>query len=157
MACHSYPMGDLKALLLKLFDSLIANSYWGSYLTALVSQDRKSWWILHDNIFCINCLVSLDFFFLYSTLFWENIRNLHIISIHHMSNLWRLTDKEDKNNWIFQIQYLCCWWPGDTRSQGISNHSIDLVVLDNSKFGTRRLKNMCQQSGSSCKIVQLEN
>ena len=26
----------------------------------------------------------------------------------------------------------CCWWPGNTRSQGISSHGIDLVCLESS-------------------------
>ena len=28
-------------------------------------------------------------------------------------------------NCLFSSQYLGCWWPGDARSQGISNHDID--------------------------------
>ena len=30
---------------------------------------------------------------------------------------------------ILQSQYGDCWWPGDARSQGISNHGVDQVVL----------------------------
>ena len=29
------------------------------------------------------------------------------------------------------------WWPGDTKSQGISSHGIDLVILEYSSFSTR--------------------
>ena len=31
---------------------------------------------------------------------------------------------EDRNLWILHIQYCSCWWPGDTRSQGISSNGI---------------------------------
>ena len=33
---------------------------------------------------------------------------------------------EDKDLSIGHSQYHGCWWPGDTRSQGISSHDIDL-------------------------------
>ena len=35
----------------------------------------------------------------------------------------------DKGALILQNQYHGFWWPGHTRSQGISCHSIDLVLL----------------------------
>ena len=38
---------------------------------------------------------------------------------------------------ILHIQYHCCWWPGDTRSQGISNDSIDLVILEYISFNIK--------------------
>ena len=35
--------------------------------------------------------------------------------------------EQDKDLPILQNQYHGCWCPGDARSQGISNHDIDLV------------------------------
>ena len=35
-------------------------------------------------------------------------------------------------------QYDCCWWPGDTSSQDISNHGGDPVIADYSGFSTKR-------------------
>ena len=35
---------------------------------------------------------------------------------------------EDKKPLILHSQYHGCWWPGDARSQGISNNSIDIVM-----------------------------
>ena len=35
---------------------------------------------------------------------------------------------EDKDPLILHSQYHCCWWPGNARSQGISNHGIDLFL-----------------------------
>ena len=37
---------------------------------------------------------------------------------------------EDKDLLILQSQYHGCWCPGDTRSQGISSHGIELVWRD---------------------------
>ena len=34
---------------------------------------------------------------------------------------------EDKDLFFLHGWYNGCWWPGDTRSQGISSHCIDLV------------------------------
>ena len=34
---------------------------------------------------------------------------------------------EDKDLPILHSQYHECWWPGNERSQGISNHDIDYV------------------------------
>ena len=38
---------------------------------------------------------------------------------------------EGRHRLIQYSQYNCCWWPGDTQSQGISSEGIDLVVLNN--------------------------
>ena len=37
-------------------------------------------------------------------------------------------------------QYSDCWWPSDTRSQGISSHGTDIVIPDKSSFSTRSAK-----------------
>ena len=39
-------------------------------------------------------------------------------------------------------QYHSCWWPGDTRSQDISSHGIDLVCPEYSGFSTRRINTL---------------
>ena len=36
----------------------------------------------------------------------------------------------DKGLFTLQGQYHGCWWPGDGRSQGISNHGSDPVILE---------------------------
>ena len=33
-------------------------------------------------------------------------------------------------------QYHVCWWPGDVRSQVISNNGIDLILSENSSLVT---------------------
>ena len=43
-----------------------------------------------------------------------------------------LLQVKDKDLPILHSQYHGCWCPGDARSQGISNHDIDQVNLDNS-------------------------
>ena len=43
-----------------------------------------------------------------------------IYILYHSSTL--------KDLCILLSQYHGCWWPGDTRSQGISSHDIDLVI-----------------------------
>ena len=53
--------------------------------------------------------------------------------------LWRLDFKTKKKHPISLSQYYGCWWPGDTRSQGINSHCIDLVLPKYSGFSTRRL------------------
>ena len=37
-------------------------------------------------------------------------------------------------------QYNGCWWPGDPRSQGISSHGIDIVILEYCSFSPRSVK-----------------
>ena len=39
--------------------------------------------------------------------------------------------------YILYNQYLGCWWPGDARSQGISIHGIDIVILPYSNFTSK--------------------
>ena len=41
-------------------------------------------------------------------------------------------------------QYHDCWWPGDVRSQSISNHGIDQIIPENSTFITERVKSPAQ-------------
>ena len=36
---------------------------------------------------------------------------------------------EDKDLFILNMQYYGSWCPGDTRSQGISSHGTDFVLL----------------------------
>ena len=35
--------------------------------------------------------------------------------------------QEEKDLFILHRQYQGCWWPGDTKSQGISSPGIDLI------------------------------
>ena len=37
-----------------------------------------------------------------------------------------------------KIQYNCCWWPGDPRSQGISSYDINPICPEYSLISTRR-------------------
>ena len=46
----------------------------------------------------------------------------------------------DKDLFILHSQYHGCWWPGDARSQGISNHDIDLFLSEYSSFRAVRVK-----------------
>ena len=39
------------------------------------------------------------------------------------------------------IQYHYCWWPGDTRTQGISNNGIDIVITEYSGLSTGGVNN----------------
>ena len=48
---------------------------------------------------------------------------------------------EDNDLFTIQNQYHGCWCPGDTRSQGISSHGIDLVFPEYSGFNKRRVLN----------------
>ena len=51
---------------------------------------------------------------------------------HHDSHTVVLKTRTHKSN----SQYHGCWWPGDIRSQGISNHGIDLFNMEYSSFNT---------------------
>ena len=46
---------------------------------------------------------------------------------------------EGKDLFILQNQYHGFWWPGDARSQVISSHGIDPVIIEYSGFNTRRV------------------
>ena len=45
---------------------------------------------------------------------------------------WDGTDSS--NTFLFHGQYQGCWWPGDSRSQGISSNDIDLAVPEYSSW-----------------------
>ena len=60
--------------------------------------------------------------------------------------LLKFAPKEDKNICAACGQYQGCWWPGDAKSQGISNHDIDLVITEYS-FSTRRSTLRPEQNG----------
>ena len=42
----------------------------------------------------------------------------------------RLDRGQVPTHFTYNSQYHGWWWPGDARSQGISNHDIDLVKLE---------------------------
>ena len=46
---------------------------------------------------------------------------------------------ENKNPFILHNQQLCCWWIGNTRSQGISSLGIDQPSLEYSGFSIRSI------------------
>ena len=46
----------------------------------------------------------------------------------------------ENDNFIQHCQYCGCWWLGDERSQDISNHGIDVVLLENSDLKTRKVR-----------------
>ena len=75
--------------------------------------------------------------------FWENQKKYYCISCHSLMLICRrvlkVATKEDENMCIEYNQYRCCWWPGDTRSQGISCYGIDLVYPEYSGPRTRRV------------------
>ena len=66
---------------------------------------------------------------------WVNLLHTEFCIFCHFSMMrwhWWLKSfpMEDKDMIILYNQYHGCWWPGDTRSQGISRHGIDLVCLE---------------------------
>ena len=56
------------------------------------------------------------------------------------SSYWLSFSEKDKELFILHHQYHGCWWPGDTRSQGISWHCIILDILEYSIFRIRLLQ-----------------
>ena len=44
-----------------------------------------------------------------------------------------------KNFTVMHIQYRGCWWPGDTRCQGINSHGVELVCTEYSISQMRRV------------------
>ena len=58
---------------------------------------------------------------------------MNICIYNHFSVLRKLRQLksfllDDKELFIPHNQYHGCWWPGNIRSQGISNHGIDKVI-----------------------------
>ena len=50
--------------------------------------------------------------------------------------------RKDKVPFPLPNQYHSCWWPGDTRSQEISRHYINLVCPEYSGFSTRGINTL---------------
>ena len=48
----------------------------------------------------------------------------------------------DKKLFILYICHHDCWWPGNTRSQGIRSNGIDLILTEYNDLNTRKVKNM---------------
>ena len=66
---------------------------------------------------------------LHAKFFRENKNmHLHFMSFLH-NNKTQVVEipPQDKDLPTLHDQYHGCWWPGDARSQGISNHDFDLV------------------------------
>ena len=51
--------------------------------------------------------------------------------------------KDDKEQLILNNRYHVCWLPGDTRSQGINRHGIDLVIPEYFGFSPGWVMLMC--------------
>ena len=63
---------------------------------------------------------------------------------------------EDQGLFILHTQYHCCWCPGDTRSQGISSHGIDLAIPEYSRLSTRGV-NKSYSAMESCYSYSIVN
>ena len=65
------------------------------------------------------------------TEFFSRTINMYLQFSSFSMLIWRRYLKsfvmEDKKLFIWRSQYRGCWWSGDARSQGTSNHDIDLV------------------------------
>ena len=49
----------------------------------------------------------------------------------------------DKDLFILHKHYHGCRWPGDTRSQSISGHRVDVFLAEYSSVSTRRAESVC--------------
>ena len=47
-----------------------------------------------------------------------------------------------QGHFILHSQYRCCWWPGDARNRGISNHGTGLFCLEYYDFCIRRFNTL---------------
>ena len=66
---------------------------------------------------------------------WITVENIHVnlyfyhyLALRHGADWWNIPTW--KTPFICLTQYHGCWCPGDTRSQGISSHDINLVLLE---------------------------
>ena len=68
---------------------------------------------------------------------WDGI--FYHISILKWHRQLKSSLEGDKHPCILQLLYVSysCWWPDDTRSQDISSHDTDLVILEYSGFHAR--------------------
>ena len=69
--------------------------------------------------------------------------NLHFLSFLNteMEQIVEILPiNNNKHLFAHHSQYPGCWGFGGTRSQGISSHDIDLVILEYSSLGTRAVK-----------------
>ena len=51
-------------------------------------------------------------------------------------------------SWTPHDQYHGCWWPGDSRSQGISSHGMELVIADCFSLSTRGIQTFAWGHGN---------
>ena len=72
--------------------------------------------------------------------FWCNRKMIAftIISPQWQHSWLKSFHMEGKDLCDIYIQYYGCWWPGDSRSQGINSHGIVLVLTDYSGLNTTR-------------------
>ena len=68
---------------------------------------------------------------LYGLIFSERTKSYIYMLYHFSALIWRLylnpISSKTKDPPILHNQYCGCWCSGDKRSQGVSNHDIDLV------------------------------
>ena len=83
------------------------------------------------NLFGVNIKICSNFLPFFSGLLWCSYLQL-----------------EDKDLFMPYFQYNGWWWPGDASGQVIGSHGIDLVNLEYSGFGTRRVFLMLMPQGN---------
>ena len=91
---------------------------------------------------CIYCCKFVQTMSSYSNMVginsWHAVINFQNINKH--LQVVEICLAEERSLFILHNQYHCCWWPGDTRSQDISNHGIGLICMEYSHFSTKRVK-----------------
>ena len=105
-------------------------SHWlGTYTEWTLETAVSSGWLTE---FIGNIPIHLQYLSFLNAEIVKEIDILHYLSIR-------------TNSLILHSQYHGCWWPGDGRSQGITSHNIDLIVLEYYGFTTRRInqKSIC--------------
>ena len=78
-----------------------------------------------------------------ATMWWIVLRKiqiyLHCLSFHWDGRSDHLFHMKDKDMLVPHCQYHGSWWPGVAKSQGISSHSIDVILPEYSSLSTTRL------------------
>ena len=58
----------------------------------------------------------------------DSLQSLQWWRVSHLDILWVSGYfMKKKNNPIMESQYPCCWWPGNTRNQGINSNGITIL------------------------------
>ena len=98
---------------------------------------------------CSNELLGSDWFFIFNTLLGRlltaltsNLIDCIIMGLSRTLSL-ALLNPVISISLCYISQYCGCWWPGEARSQGISSHGIDLVLLGYSSLSNRKVNPWC--------------